>query len=155
MNPHNIPSPASFNHRCPVQLRFNDVDILGHVNNTVYFSFYDTGKAQYFRAVRRGKMDFRKVETVIANINCAYINSIYYGEDIELLTRCEVIKDKSFILLQMLRERNTGEVKSICETVMVSIDTETHKAVPVPEDWRHDLQLYEGRDLSRPAGSEV
>ena len=28
-----------FNHTLPIQLRFNDVDKFGHVNNTVYFSF--------------------------------------------------------------------------------------------------------------------
>ena len=31
-----------FNHTLPIQLRFNDVDKFGHVNNTVYFSFLDT-----------------------------------------------------------------------------------------------------------------
>ena len=36
-----------FNHTLPIQLRFNDVDKFGHVNNTVYFSFYDLGKTEY------------------------------------------------------------------------------------------------------------
>ena len=36
-------SPA-FRHTLPLQLRFNDIDLLGHVNNSVYFSFYDLGK---------------------------------------------------------------------------------------------------------------
>lgn len=34
-------------HKLKVQLRFNDIDILGHLNNTVYFSLYDLGKARY------------------------------------------------------------------------------------------------------------
>ena len=34
----------AFHHTLPIQLRFNDVDKFGHVNNTVYFSFYDLGK---------------------------------------------------------------------------------------------------------------
>lgn len=148
MNPHDIPSVESFNHRHPIQLRFNDVDILGHVNNTVYFSFYDTGKAHYFNSVRRGKMEWKKVETVIANVNCAYISSIHFGEEIDVLTRCEEIGEKSFKLLQMLVNRANGEVKSVCETVMVSIETETQKSIPLPDDWREDLQLFEGRDLS-------
>lgn len=33
-----------FHHALPIQLRFNDVDKFGHVNNTVYFSFYDLGR---------------------------------------------------------------------------------------------------------------
>ena len=38
-----------FHHALPIQLRFNDVDKFGHVNNTVYFSFYDLGKTEIFR----------------------------------------------------------------------------------------------------------
>ena len=40
-----------FHHTLPIQLRFNDVDKFGHVNNTVYFSFYDLGKTEYFATV--------------------------------------------------------------------------------------------------------
>ena len=40
----------TYNHRVPVQLRFNDADALGHINNSVYFSFYDLGKTEYFKA---------------------------------------------------------------------------------------------------------
>ena len=39
----------TYNHRVPVQLRFNDADALGHINNSVYFSFYDLGKTEYFK----------------------------------------------------------------------------------------------------------
>ena len=43
-----------FHHTLPIQLRFNDVDKFGHVNNTVYFSFYDLGKTEYFGSVCPG-----------------------------------------------------------------------------------------------------
>lgn len=150
MDIHNLPNPADFKHRVLVQTRFNDVDILGHINNTVYFSFYDTGKAYYFNSVRNGKMNWRKVETVIANVNCAYINSMYFGEQIEVCTRCLEIREKSFILQQMLVEKESGQIKSICETVMVSIDTDDLHSIPVPDDWRKALTDYEGRDLAIP-----
>ena len=48
-----------FRHTLPIQLRFNDVDKFGHVNNTVYFSFYDLGKTEYFASVCPG-VDWEK-----------------------------------------------------------------------------------------------
>lgn len=140
-----LPVPDLSDFRCstPVQIRFNDIDILGHVNNTVYLSFYDTGKAYYFNAVKHGNMDWQKVDTVIANINCTYMSSIVFGEDIEVLTRCTSMSEKSFVLLQVLRERNTHVVKSVCETVMVCYDPAKHESMPMPEQWRRDLQEYE------------
>ncbi|MDE6803164.1 MAG: acyl-CoA thioesterase [Muribaculaceae bacterium] len=150
MDIHNLPDPQDFKHRVLVQTRFNDVDILGHINNTVYFSFYDTGKAYYFNSVRKGNMNWRKVETVIANVNCAYIHSMYFGEQIEVCTRCIEIREKSFILQQMLVEKESGQIKSVCETVMVSIDTDDLHSIPVPDDWRKALADYEGRNLDIP-----
>ena len=38
----------------PLQIRFNDVDKFGHVNNTIYFQFYDSGKTDYVSTVCRG-----------------------------------------------------------------------------------------------------
>ena len=43
-----------FRHIIPLQIRFNDVDKFGHVNNTVYFQFYDTAKTDYIATVCKG-----------------------------------------------------------------------------------------------------
>lgn len=56
-----------FHHTLPIQLRFNDVDKFGHVNNTVYFSFYDLGKTEYFGSVCPG-VDWEKIGIVVVHI---------------------------------------------------------------------------------------
>lgn len=144
-----ITSLDGFRHKADVQLRFNDVDILGHVNNTVYFSFYDMGKALYFHDVRADGFRYDRVDTIIANINCAYREPIYFGEQIEVLTRCEHIGDKSFVLLQGLRSKTTGAVKSLCETVMVGYDPDRKVSTGLPQTWRDAFCEYEGRDLMK------
>ena len=66
-----------------------------------------------------------------------------------MLTTCISISEKSFKLLQMIREKNTGEVKSLCETVMVSYNPDTMTSQPLPDEWRKMLTDYEQRDLSK------
>ena len=69
-----------FNHTLPIQLRFNDVDKFGHVNNTVYFSFYDLGKTEYFASVCPD-VDWEKDGIVVvhieANFHCFLLNFVY------------------------------------------------------------------------------
>ena len=142
-----IPEVAEFHHRADIQIRFSDVDVLGHVNNTNYFSFYDTGKALYFSEVTGQQMEWSKIDRVIANIDCAFIEQIVYGEDIEVLTRVTSIGTKSFAMQQMLRNKKTGAVKSVATTIMVTIDPDTHKTVPVSEENRRALEAYEGLSL--------
>ncbi|MDE6316995.1 MAG: hypothetical protein K2L73_01180, partial [Muribaculaceae bacterium] len=44
-----VAAPAcEFNHVIDLQVRFNDIDILGHINNSSYLSFFDLAKADYF-----------------------------------------------------------------------------------------------------------
>lgn len=141
--PLQIPPADKFRHRIPAQLRFNDIDILGHVNNTVYFSYYDTGKARYMEAVCKGDIDFRKVETVIANVDCAFIKPILFGQNIDVLTRLSEMGDKHICLQQMLVDADNGTVHSLCNTVMVYIDVKTMTPISVPPLWRRLYSEYE------------
>ena len=36
------PSLADFAHRAPIQTRWSDNDVYGHVNNVIYYSYFDT-----------------------------------------------------------------------------------------------------------------
>ena len=45
---HAIEAQYPFKRSTSVQLRFNDIDALGHVNNSVYFQFFDLAKTEYF-----------------------------------------------------------------------------------------------------------
>lgn len=135
-----MPPLSDFYHAIDVQIRFNDVDILGHLNNTVYFSFFDTGKAYFFEKMLAQKMEWKRVECVIANIDCAYHAPIYFGESIEVLTRCCHVGEKSFTLQQVIVEKNTRELKAAANTIMVSINPDTKQAVEVPCHYRKGLE---------------
>lgn len=139
MNPSEIPSLSIFHSRLPLQIRFSDVDVLGHVNNTVYLSFYDTGKAAFMTQTLGRAISWKEVDTVVANIDCAFMAPIFYGENIEVLTACVGIHEKSFRLFQMIRNSDSGEVKSMCETVMVAFDPSTQKSAPLSREWREKL----------------
>lgn len=141
-------SISDFRHRIPVQLRFNDVDVLGHVNNTVYFSFYDTGKARYFSEVLKNDIDWQKVDTVIAQVNCSYISPIVFTDEIDVCTRCVHIGEKSMILEQVLVDRKTEILHSVCRTVMVGYNPNTKESEPISKDKKTLFNKYEGRDLS-------
>lgn len=120
----------TFHHRYPVQLRFNDIDTLGHVNNSIYFTFYDLGKSRYFEAVRQCSIDWRRADVVIANINADFISPIYPCEEIAVETCTIEIGHRSFTLLQRLINVESNEIKGICRTVMVGFDIAAGEVLP-------------------------
>ena len=143
-------NPDAYRCATPVQIRFNDIDILGHLNNTVYFSLFDTGKAEYLQQVMKGKMDWQRVESVIANINSWFVNSCFYGEKLSVYTRCDERSEKSFRLHQMLVNPDTMQVKAVCDTVMVSYDPDRKISVPLSGLACANLDEFEGHNLHTP-----
>lgn len=135
-----------FKHTLPVQLRFNDIDILGHLNNIVYFSLYDLAKAKFMQELYEGKMDWNHVESVIANVNCTYIKQIKFGEEIEVKSKVERVGNRSFTIKQCLVETPTQEVRSVCETVMVCFDPSTGHSAPMRPEFRAALENYNTKD---------
>jgi len=133
-----------FYHTTPIQLRFNDFDALGHVNNSVYFSFYDLGKTTYFNEVIPDISDSKEVGVVIANIQVSFLVSVYPGENVAVETAVVEIGNKSFKLLQRLIDLETKEVKCVCQTVMVCYDAKTRSSHPISDVWKKAMAEFEG-----------
>lgn len=144
---HGVVITTPFLHIVPVQMRFNDIDVLGHLNNSVYFSFFDLGKTSYFSKVRGENVDWMKADIVIANINCDFLAQTFFHEPIEVRTQTIKMGEKSIVLAQQVCNSDTGEVKAQCLCVMVSFDITTGKSKPLSENWRSALQRFEGRSL--------
>jgi len=136
-----------FNHTTPIQLRFNDFDALGHVNNSVYFSFYDLGKTSYFNDVMPDMSVNKKVGVVIANIQVNFILPVYPQENVAVQTAVTEIGNKSFKLLQQLIDLDTNEVKCICQTVMVGFDAETKTTSIISDKWKKAMTDFESKGV--------
>ena len=134
---------ASFRCATPVQLRFNDLDTLGHVNNSVYFQLFDLGKTDYFTRVNGAPLDWEQVPIMLVNVNCDFMAQTRYGEPLEVLTRLDRVGNTSITLMQALRNKDTGEVKCACRSVSAYLDLATLQPTPVPERWREALARFE------------
>jgi len=132
-----------FHHVLPLQIRFNDVDKFGHVNNTVYFQFYDTAKTDYIASVCNG-VDWERLAIVVVKIEAEFVAQIKANNHIACRTRVAKIGNKSFHLEQEVFDIDTLEVKSRCLSIMVLYDLEHQQTIPVPDEWRHAISIYDG-----------
>ncbi|MBQ7824230.1 MAG: acyl-CoA thioesterase [Bacteroidaceae bacterium] len=136
----------NFKHEIPLQLRFNDIDILGHLNNSVYFNFFDLGKSRYFETVRGEKLDWHNADIVIASIHADFIAPVFFSEPVAVQTKVTGIGNKSFKMLQQIINTQTKQIKCICTSIMVGFDIKTASAKEISEEWKQDIIEYEGRN---------
>lgn len=131
----------------PVQLRFSDIDMLGHLNNSRYFELMDLAKNDYFTRVAGGKIEWSRPPVMIANVNCDFLSQTTYHEPVQVLTQVDRIGDKSFVLIQQLVNSDTHEVKCCCAATMVNFDTEKRIPATVSPEWRQAIAQFEQRDM--------
>jgi len=135
----------SFKNINDVQIRFNDVDIAGHVNNAVYQYYYDFGKLRFFDDVFKNKIDWQKEGFVLLKIEIEYLAPIYLHDEIEVLTRISEVKNKSLIIEQIVREKDNASetaIKSKASSVMVAYDYVKKHSMEIPNNWKKMISDY-------------
>ena len=131
-----------YHHVMPLQIRFNDVDKFGHVNNTVYFQFYDTTKTDYISTVCKG-VDWEHIAIVVVKIEAEFLSQIKGDSHISGRSRVVKIGNKSFHLEQDIIDTDTQEIKSRCFSIMVLYDLHKQQTIPLPDEWRHAISSYD------------
>lgn len=135
-----------FKHVMPIQIRFSDVDLYGHMNNNAYFSLYDLAKTSYFRDVF-GMEEWNKFAVVVANINADFLAPVFFSDELIIETAVIHIGNKSLTLLQRATNKTSGVLKCQCRTVLVGYDIATKEPVALPKDYKEAICLYEGKTL--------
>jgi acyl-CoA thioester hydrolase len=136
-----------FNRSLPIQLRFNDVDGFGHINNNAYFAYYDLGKEDYLMNITDREFYSRDIVPVVANIKADFYYPIFHGDLIEMQTRVSHLGTKSFTLHQRAINTQNNLVVCECKTVVVSFSREAQMPVPIPEEIRRKIEDFEGDNL--------
>ncbi len=144
-----VPEPiAPFYHAVPLQIRFNDIDMLGHMNNGVYLTFMDLGKAHYFNDVMENRVDWHNINVAVVNINVNFYAPTYLDSHISVLTAVTRISKHSMTMEQRIVDTDTGEVKCQAITIMAGYDAKTATSLPIDPAWRQAIEDWEQRPLS-------
>ena len=133
-----------FKHEMPVQIRFSDIDILGHVNNAVYLNYFDMAKARYFEAVHQSTADWGRYDVVVANVNIDFFSPVFLQDNIVIKTKVIRMGVKSFDMVQQLEDVQTGTIKTMSRSVVVGFDVPTNSSKALSEEWKERIRSFEG-----------
>jgi acyl-CoA thioester hydrolase len=131
-----------FKNHLPIQVRFSDVDVMGHVSNTIYQNYYDSGKINYFGEVVPD-MDFVTLGMVGASIKIDFLKPIFMKTKIMVKTRVVQIGTKSLTMEHCLVDETTGEILSTCTAVLVCYSIKENTSIAIPENWKRNILAYD------------
>ncbi|MBE3595521.1 MAG: acyl-CoA thioesterase [Hydrogenibacillus sp.] len=152
----------------PFKVRFGEIDAFGHVNNVVYFRYFEQARIEYlahlgvFREMFEGSTSSI---IVAANLEAHYLAPVYFDEQIDVGVKAERIGRSSIDLSYVVRRpsgascardgatganvdvpRSSGEkpkVVAVGRGTIVHVDRASGKSLPVPDDVRRAVETYE------------
>lgn len=142
-----IVTEETFRYSLPIQIRFNDVDSIGHINNNIYFSYFDLGKISYFENLKTSYVSWTDGIIVIAHIEVDFLAPVFYKEQIAVDTKIVKIGTKSVTFLQQIRNTLTNEIKCRCHSIAVTYNPKELAAMKVPQLWKDAISDYDGIEL--------
>lgn len=117
--PRGVETATPFHCSTPVQIRYTDLDLQGHVNNSVYLNFFDLAKIDYFNRVKGGNVDWENANVVIAGMKIDFMQPTLFVDTVAVETQTVRLGNKSVTLLQQLINTENHELKCQCVTTMV------------------------------------
>jgi acyl-CoA thioester hydrolase len=124
----------------PIQTRWMDNDVYGHVNNVVYYSYFDTVVNLYL--IDPGGLDFHNAPIVgiMAETHCRFYRSISYPEAIDAGLRVGKLGTSSVRYEVGLFGVDDQQARAEGHLVHVFVDRSTNKPVPIPPSIRAALE---------------
>ena len=134
-----------------IQTRWMDNDAYGHVNNVVYYSWFDT--AVNALLVEWGLLDIQNGSIIglVVETGCRYNRSVAFPESVEAGVRIARLGTSS--VRWEVGLFTTGHEAPAAEGyfVHVYVDRQTRRPVALPDDWRRRLAPLATSDLDSGA----
>ncbi len=135
-----------FKHKVPIQLRFKDGDIMGHVNNANHLSYIEIARINYFEEVAGMDSTWSSQKGIIlAHISINYRAPLFIHDTVFVYTRCSKLGKKSIELSWIIVREKNGMEETIAEgvAVLVCYDYAAHQSIEIPEEQRKRIESFE------------
>ncbi|EPL62995.1 MAG: acyl-CoA thioesterase [Pseudomonas sp.] len=129
-----------YKHFQPITTRWHDNDIYGHVNNVVYYGFFDTAVNNYL--IQQGGLDIQDGDIVgfVVSSACDYFASIAYPDLIEVGLRVAKLGNSSVQYELAIFRGGEQEASAAGRFVHVFVERASNRPTAIPPRLRAALE---------------
>lgn len=142
-------------HRETFEVRYADVDMMGHVNNATYLTYFETARLNYYMRLRdlQPPLGADDLDIIVARLACQYHRGLRWKETAEIVAWVDRVGTKSFTVRFAILDAH-GKLVAEGDTVLVSYDYAQDASKEIPPDLRRLLEQEKaqgpGVDLPLP-----
>lgn len=125
----------------PIQVRWADMDVLGHVNNAHYFTYSESARLAYRDAVFPATPE--QQDLILARTSCDFIEQLRYPGDLDAACRIAKLGRTSLVFEVAMFAQGSDTLVALTEAVTVWFDYAAQSPAPVPDGLRQAIVAHE------------
>lgn len=148
--------PQEFPVSIDVEVRFRDMDAFAHVDNIVYFEYFEMARVAYLDRIGMPAPGpaWHDFGWVIGSTCCRFRAPVTYPDTLAVSTRVAALSDDRVLMEYSAFSRKLGAVAAEGTCLLVAYDFDAGRAIRIREDIREAISWLEGRELPRvPRGA--
>lgn len=116
------------------KILWGDMDAFEHVNNTVYFRYFEDARMAYFEKLGvPGYMTQMNVGPILAATNCNFKLPLNYPDYIQIAVRSKILSSKKIQMEYLVYSENFEAIAAEGEGLIVYYDYKHGKSCEIPE----------------------
>lgn len=127
-----------------IQVRFADCDLMGHVNNAVYLSYFEMARMHYFEQIIDSNWNWKKQGIVLLKNTVEYKGPVFLHDEPEIFVTVSYIGNKSFTMNYILKVNN--DIKTLGESVLVCFDFEENETTVLYPEMKKALEILKEKE---------
>lgn len=126
----------------PIQTRWADNDIYGHVNNVTYYSYFDTAANSLL--IQKTNFDIHQSEIIglVVDSACSFLQELSFPEIVEVGVAIGKIGNSSLRYELAIFKQGQATAAAQGHFVHVFVDRENRKSTTIPNEMRKILEQY-------------
>jgi len=114
---------------------WGDMDAFGHINNTVYFRYFEDARIAYFDQLGvHEQMKQIRVGPILATAKCSFRLPLDYPDRIHIATRASILSAKKFNMEYVVFSEKLGAITAEGDGLVVYYDYANGKSCEIPAD---------------------
>ena len=129
-----------------IRIRWGEMDSFQHVNNVIYFRYFETARIEYFTKV--GFMNTLKkhqIGPILGSTSCRFKIPLIYPDTIYVGSKMKYMSKKSFTMEHIIVSDKISEIVAEGKSVVVCYNFQNSKTTDIPEIIHNSVEKMEGR----------
>jgi acyl-CoA thioester hydrolase len=146
------PTPVHTN----IEVQWRDLDPLGHVNNAVYISYFESARLGYIRSLLPDAQPISPTmplpasfQIILAEVVCKYRSPARLGERLLAKAWVSGVGHKSFVFEYLLESETEGRIVAEGCSTQVWFDYARNVSCPVPAEMIARMERLQGAPIPR------